>query len=285
MPMSNFKKLLRNVLSFQSTQFYLKRALSRPASLTQNNSQIWENDLKTASKHKSKYLLRVFSFYLALLTLPSVSWSQQTIFNVPSADITDKNRVYIQHEGQFRARDPNRFYSATNYATYGVGGNIELNATQFNLSSPASHNDSLGLGFKSAYNLKFVNNRDWKPKIIFGAMTAKSLIGNGTGGWIYSQGSMMIPYTSTRITGGVSSGSRQIFGEDTTCALGAVEQKVSSNLNLIADWYSGNHALGMLSAGFSYQFPEEVILFAGYQLPNSKKVGRNSLVFEIGKTF
>lgn len=224
----------------------------------------------------------VFLLILLLLFNQSAS-AQQTIFNVPSADITPKNKNFLQHESQFRAKDPDQFLNTTNYYARGVGHNIELDATLFNLSSPASNNVSLGIGFKSATELQ--KNSAYKPKLIFGAMAPFSLQGNGVGHWIYTSGNITLPQTNTRLTAGISSGTKQIFGESATCFIGGFEQKITNDLNFIADWYSGNHAMGILAAGINYSLPQDFIFYGGYQIPNSKTVGRNSFIVEVSRIF
>jgi hypothetical protein len=89
----------------------------------------------------------------------------------------------------------------------------------------------------------------YQPKLIIGAMAPFSLQGNGVGYWIYSTGNITLPQTNTRLTAGISSGTKQIFGESATCFIGGIEQKINNDFSLIADWYSGNHAMGILAAG------------------------------------
>ncbi len=211
------------------------------------------------------------------------SLAQQTIFNVPSADILQKDKIFIQHESQFRTQEPQNFINATNYFAYGIGKNTELDATLFNLSSPASKNVSLGLGFKSF--LEIDGLEEYQAKIIIGDMVLFSLQENNIGNWLYIEPSIYFDQTKTRLTGGITYGTKQIFGEEIICFLGGFEQKITSKLNFIGDWYSGDHAYSIFASGFSYQFPKDLTFYGGYQIPNSKKVGRNSFVLEIAKIF
>lgn len=211
--------------------------------------------------------------------------AQQTIFNVPSADVTEKNKNFLQHESQFRTKDPDQFINTTNYFARGIGSNTELDATLFNLGSPASKNASLGLGFKSVLPIHGDAIKNYQPKIIIGSQIPFSLQGNGVGHWIYSAGSVTLPQTNSRFTAGISSGTRQIFAKNVNCFIGGFEQKITQDLTFINDWYSGNHAAGVFASGFSHPIPYDLMLFAGYQIPNSKKAGRNALVIEIAKIF
>jgi len=227
-----------------------------------------------------KKIIFIFAFFAA-----SSALAQQTIFNVPSADITEKNKSFIQHESQFRTKDPDQFINTTNYFARGIGSNTEIDATLFNVGSPASKNASLGLGFKSVLPIGGEEIKSYQPKIILGSQIPFSLQGNGVGHWLYSAGSITLPQTNSRFTAGISSGTRQIFAKNVTCFIGGFEQKITQDLTFINDWYSGNHAAGIFATGFSYPIPYEFMLFAGYQIPNSKKVGRNSFVIEIAKIF
>lgn len=169
----------------------------------------------------------IFVFLISFQT--SKSSAQVTIFNVPSAEITKKNETFLQHQSQFRVKDPQNFVNATNYLARGIGYNTEIDVTQFNLSSPSSKNITLATGFKTVFLLPFKQLKNYQPKIIFGSMIPMSLQGQGVGNWTYS--------------------------------------------------------LGTFTSGFSYALPNELTLFGGYQIPNSKKVGRNSFVIEIAKVF
>lgn len=229
--------------------------------------------------------MKFLSFFFLIIFISTKVTAQQTIFNVPSADVADKNRTFIQHESQFRTKEEGRFWTGTNYVTHGIGYNTELTSTLFNLNSPATKNVTLAAGFKSSIPISIKKISAYKPKIIIGSMIPFSLQGNGVGNWTYISGNFTLPQTSSRITMGISSGSKQIFGENATCFIGGFEQKITNKLSFINDWYSGESALGIFATGISYNFPQDFALFGGYQIPNSKKVGRNSVVIEVAKTF
>jgi hypothetical protein len=68
-------------------------------------------------------LLSIFS------SLPSKGWAQQNLFNVPSAEITEKNKFFFQQ--QFNI-DSNAGDSNTT-VDYGLGNNWEVGINLFNL--------------------------------------------------------------------------------------------------------------------------------------------------------
>jgi len=209
--------------------------------------------------------------------------AQQTIFNVPSADILEKDKNFLQHESQFRSKDPDKFWNSANYFAHGIGHNTELDITQFNLSTPASNNVTIGIGGKTA--LFFDEKDPYQIKTIVGFMLPISLQSNGVGHWFYASESVVLPQTNTRITAGFSSGSKQVFGKNVNSFMGGIEQKITNDLSLIGDWYSGHHAWGLAALGFSYALPKNITFYGGYQVTNSKQNGRNSFVIEIAKIF
>lgn len=224
-------------------------------------------------------------FVLCLIDTMSVL-AQQTIFNVPSAEVTPKGRVFIEPEFQFRPWKPGRFMLNTDYIAVGVGHNTELDMTLFNVSSPPSNNIVLGTGFKSVIPIFSKKLTKSELKVIIGTEVLASLEGNGAGNWSYAALSGRIPKINTRLTSGVSAGTKDIFGVDTVAFIGGIEQPITKRIGLQADWYSGTeHFAGFFIPGFSYTFPKDVILYVGYQIPNSSRNGVSGFVVEVSKLF
>lgn len=223
----------------------------------------------------------VFFLLLSLGLTVSEAFAQQTIFNVPSADVTPKGQLYLEHESQFRPWGPHRFWLGTHYFAYGVGHGTEIDATVSNVSAPASDNIVLGIGLKKNFELfhKRFPRRDFRWTV--GNITPISLQGQGVGTWTYTHLSGRIPKIDGRVTAGVSAGTRQLFGRNTVGFIGGYEQPVTKRLNIIADWFSGTHSNGYFIPGFSYVIKGPLTLFVGYQIPNTKRVGPSGLVVEL----
>jgi hypothetical protein len=209
--------------------------------------------------------------------------AQQTIFNVPSADVTPKGQVYLETESQFRPWKPGRFWLGTHYAAVGVGHHTELDVTLLNVSSPDSGSTALGLGFKTAIPLLQKRLPRQDLKLTIGELMPVSLRGDGVGSWSYSHFSGRIPRLNTRVTAGVSTGTRQIFGRTTVNFIAGVEHPVTERFSIIADWFSGTHSSGYFIPGFSYLLPKNFYLFAGYQIPNTPRVGKSGFVIELSR--
>lgn len=225
-------------------------------------------------------------FCLAFLQSSKESLAQMTILNVPSADVAAKKRIFVQHESQFRTKRKGRFWNSTNYLTTGIGHNTELTATYFNLGSLSHNNDTIALGFKSALPLQIDEIKKYQPKIIVGSAAAISVQGNGVGNWSYAAGNFTIPQSGTCLTAGISYGTKQIFDRTTTALMLGFEQKITDKLSYVGDWYSGSrNPMGIFASALSYNFPDDLVVFAGYQVANSNRIARNGFIVEIAKTF
>jgi len=225
-----------------------------------------------------RFLITIFLLFFAANAL-----AQQTYLNVASPAVLEKGQNFLQHESQFKTTDPNQFLNTTNYYARGIGHDTELDITQFNLSTPASQNVAIGVGTKTSFALD--KKSDYKPTIILGVMAPFSLQGGGVGHWIYSSFNFELPQSKTTITAGISKGSKQIFGRDTTSFIGGFEQKITQKLSFLGDWYSGNHNLGLAALAFGYYYSKDLVFYGGYQIANRNQNSANSYVIEIATFF
>ena len=228
------------------------------------------------NKMLKKYNLIIITF-LIILFQNNKTIAQQTIFNVPSADITEKGKIFFQHESQFS----NKFGLFTNYGAYGIGKNTEIDLTLFGVGTHKVRNEVLGIGFKTVLPL----HEKTETKLTIGHIIPVSLVGNGVGGATYSHLSTRLPKINTRITSGIFIGTTTLFGRDFVSFIGGIEQPITKKLSIIMDYYSGKHSYGYLIPGFSYTFNPNLILYSGYQIRNNKANGDNGFVIELAKFF
>ena len=220
--------------------------------------------------------LAIFFTLFILILFQNKASAQQTLFNVPSADVADKGKIFVQHESQFS----DRFGLHTEYSALGIGKHTELDLTLFGVGTRNVRNEVLGLGFKTSLPL----HEKSETKLTFGSLLPISLTGHGVGGYAYSHLSTRLPKIKTRITSGIFVGTTILFGRDVICNISGIEQPITKNLNLVMDWYSGKHANGFLIPGFAYTF-KPFTLWAGYQIHNNKSNGHNGFVIEVSKIF
>lgn len=232
--------------------------------------------------------IRILLIFFCICLSCIKAQAQQTIFNVPSADVTPKGHFFMLQEAQFNGSNPGAFFNGTTFTDYGIGHNTEVGVTLFNVGAPATQNISMGVGFKSAIPIPGLKEKfpEREFKFTVGSEVLIGLEGNGVGNWTYAHLSGRVPKLNTRLTGGLSYGTRQAFGENALSFIAGVEQPVTKKFSLIGDWFSGTeHWAGYLITGFSYALPKNTTIYAGYQIPNSPNVGNNGFVIELGKIF
>ena len=218
-----------------------------------------------------------FALVFLLFTGQNNAFAQQTIFNVPSADLTEKNMIFFQHQSTFSGR----FGEFDNNFVFGLGKNTEFDLTLFNVGTKNIRNEVLALGFKSILPL----DEKTHTKFTFGHLIPISLRRNGVGGYSYSHISTVLPKLHTRITSGIAVGTTTLFDRDFICFIAGIEHPITKKLSFVMDWYSGKHSNGFLIPGFYYSFTPKLILSGGYRIRNNTENGHNGFIIELSKFF
>lgn len=224
---------------------------------------------------------RTLLFVLAALAVPA----QSLIVGIPNAEVSPKGEFALAHETQINRFQSGNYWNSFSFATYGVGRNTELAASLYGVSSPASGNRSLGLGFKTVVPWKQALLRRWEFKTTVGAMVPVSLQGRGTGYWLYGSGSVRIPTSRTRLTAGPSYGTSQIFGRRAYSTMVGIEQPIRGRWSVVADWFSGTSDLGAAIAGLSWQRDRRTLIIFGYKVANNGRSGKPAFMIEVARTF
>ncbi len=222
---------------------------------------------------------RLVTATLFLSALAASLSAQQTIFNVPSADVLDKGKTYLELDVLGRPQDPN-FALFTARGVYGFGSNIEagVNFGGFivpgrsvptatpNIKWQPWHNDKLAFttGVFGLFYLR--GSKDGDPAVLG-----------------YAEASYRLP-TNTRLTaGGYWASSGYAASDPQAGALLGLEQKVNDHLNIIADWISGDNGIGYFTPGVSVPLGPWTI-YAGYSIKNGDSSG-DAMLIEFGFTF
>jgi len=225
----------------------------------------------------------VFICYILLLCLTAIfpANTQQTIFNVPNADVTPKGYLYTENEAQFKAWDSQKIYILTQYSNLGIGHNTDLEASLYNIRSPKPSNATMGYGFKSFVPLLKGKYSEREFKLTVGSQLLVSHQGDGVGNWSYTHLSGRIPLLNARLTAGVSAGTRQFFGKNTVCFIGGYEYPVTKRFSIIGDWYSGANNNGFYIPGISCKLSNYSSLYVGYRIRNAPSSGQSGMVIEV----
>jgi hypothetical protein len=219
-------------------------------------------------------------FLFAALALPLRA--QQTIYNVPSADVLDPGKVYAEVDELFRPTDP-EFSSTTVRGVVGVVPRIEAGVNFGGLVSPGPVVPTANVAVK----IQPLKIGDFAVTVGgFGLFYLRgSEDGNPAGqGWGHL--SYRLPGIGTRITvGGWYASAGYARPGSTGGALAALEQPLSfiKGLSLAADWWSGKNAIGYVSPGLVYGFGHWTA-YAAYSIKNGDSTGNAGLI-ELGYAF
>ena len=226
--------------------------------------------------------MRCTSLFVALgLCVVAVPcFAQQTIFNVPSADITEPSKFFFQHQSTVRAVNPGRSWVQTDALGYGVGFNTEADVTVTNISLPTGHNEVIGVGFKTALPLFSEEAKAEEFRATFGEFVPLAVRDHTVGSWTYAHLSGKIPSWETRVSVGASLGTKELFGERAKSAIVGIEQPINAKWLFQADWFSGHHDLAAVIPGLVYTMDNLSMVSFGYQFPNHSESGKQAAVFE-----
>ena len=217
-------------------------------------------------------------------------FAQQNFFNVPSSDITEKNRIFFQHQMNLF---PKNIASNTTLC-YGLGKKYEIG---LNI-----------LGVTYDYDTKKLISNSNNEQIVFpsaGINMQKQVLefkkySLAIGGQIEFPSKPVefeyYVYLNTRyelkkikFVAGFYIGNNNYFGNETRFSsdlqnigiqLGTEYEIIDDKLFFQADFISGRTAISNLIFGGAYKFTKHLIFSSGFQIPNTKNTSSNGLIFE-----
>ncbi|MGB2628166.1 MAG: hypothetical protein WAK20_15380 [Candidatus Acidiferrum sp.] len=223
----------------------------------------------------------LFALLLILCAVPAAR-GQETVFDVPSADILDKGKIYGELDGTVHVGDT--YATFTPRVVVGIGHSVEIGANFNGLSAP----DEGELDVSPT-----VKWRIWKAKSSGWALLVGDDVFFPVYQRSYNAGNYAYAFFSkewrhgTRIGFGgydftknvVSTGNRA-GGQFT------IEQTINKRLTLASEWYTGNSAVGYVNTGAVIKLTQKLTLYTAYQLGNSGLTsGNHQFLWEFGYNF
>ena len=221
---------------------------------------------------------------VALLLYTPPLAAQQTIFNVPSGDVLDKGKVYIELDASLRPFAP-RFSAFVPRVVVGAGHRIEVGLNLTGNIQPGADSTTLTPsvkwrvydGGKNGWTLVLGDN------VFFPLRNRTYDVGNYSYAQLYKtfKSGTRIGLGAYDFTAGVAApGANRAGGQFT------FEHPVTKKATLAADWYTGNHAFGYLSAGGIFKPHPKVTLYTAYSLGNARiRSGNHFFLIELGYNF
>lgn len=212
-------------------------------------------------------------------------WSaraQETVFDVPSADILDNGKVYGELDGTVRVMDT--LATFTPRVVVGIGHGIEVGVNFDGLSAPG-----LG-GLEISPTVKW---QIWKSKdsgwscyvgddVFFPVRERTYDAGN------YAYGSFAKVWKhGTRVGIGAYDFTRSVVANANRAGgQFTFEQQINSRLSLAAEWYTGKQAAGYVNPGAIVKLNSKLTLYAAYQIGNAGVTsGNHQFLWELGYNF
>lgn len=238
--------------------------------------------------HTGRSALASFMGATILVLAVEEGRAQQTIYNVPSPDVLEAGKIYLENDWYFRpwkteSDRAGRFFLRS---VVGVGSNVELgvNTGAFDLVGAGSPFADLTVKWRPVYHEMGEGKTPGGFGLYLGNHAGVGLRGDVAGGardLVYGSTFLKIPVLETRIAAGPYFATRQVFGEHARGGLLATfEQPVPGidGLLLAADWFSGRG--GYATGGLIYS-RGPFVFYLGYGFANT---GRKDdlLTFEVG---
>ncbi len=233
------------------------------------------------SKHMRSHIATGIAIFALLCGMTLQAQAQQTIFNVPTTDVLEPGKVYLEADISAKPNDP-KFSSVVPRAVVGVDGRVEVGLNVTGNIQPGADATTLVPAVK------------WK------------IYDGGDNGWAMAVGAnLFIPVrnkfydlgtysyamfqktfrTGTRVGFGGYFFSKNVVATDANRAGGqfTFEQPVTRRFGVQADWFTGKHASGYFTPGGYFKFTRKLAGYGAYSIGNANVTnGNHFLYFEVG---
>lgn len=237
---------------------------------------LWDVD-KRVFDHRHPPFLLIITAVISALAAASTAAAQQTIFNVPTADVLDKGKLYLETDWLWRPSDPAFASGSILRGVYGLGGNLEAGVNFAGIVRPGRSTPVA------------VPNVKWQPLKteafslttgVFGQFFLRGARDGTPSVMGYAHAAVKLPI-GTRLTAGAWWASSGFAGPGVEKGgLFGLEQPITPNVTLAADWYTGHNGLGFASPGVIVTAGCWV-LYISYSFKNGNSKG-SGILLEFG---
>jgi hypothetical protein len=212
--------------------------------------------------------------FLALGSRPAAG--QQTIFNVPSADVLGAGKTYVEEDNLWQPGDP----EATFFTVRGVVGLGESLEGGVNVGGFTAAGRSVPTA-TTALKWQPLHGQTWALTTGVHGLFFLRGAGDGTPAAHAYAHVAWSPSASLRLTAGAWYATSGYAARGVARgALAGFELHLSSRLVAQADWYSGKNGLGYFTPGVAWSFGNWVV-YAAYSLKNGDSHS-NAALLEAG---
>lgn len=240
---------------------------------------------KNVGRAVTAVIAKVFPSLLLTILLVSVAGltahAQQTVFNVPSADVLDRGKVYFEFDATYKFNNEtavSRFSSFVPRIVVGAGGRVEVGLNLVGNIQPGPDATTLVPTIKwKAYD---GGDNGWAFVIVDNVFVPVRNRSYDAGNYVYAQFGKTFS-TKTRLTFGGYHFTENVVAPGAQRAGGqfAIEQPVADKFSVAADWYTGKHASGYFTPGFSFKPHPKVTGYFGYSIGNTNVKNGNHFFY------
>lgn len=245
------------------------------------------DDAKKAAKmnsHPALPVVIIAAFLVLLCGMYSNNQAQQTVFNVPTTDVLEAEKVYVEVDISAKPVEP-KFSSFVPRLVIGVGGRVEVGVNITGNIQPGVDSTTI----VPAVKWKVYDGKDngWTVAVgnnLFIPVRNKSY---DIGTYAYTMIQKKFS-TGTRIGAGGYFFSKNVVAPNANRAGGqfTFEQPVTGRFGLQADWFTGKHANGYFTPGGYFKITPKLTGYGAYSIGNSNAMsGNHFLYFEVGYNF
>ncbi len=230
---------------------------------------------------------KVLAAFIFIVGLSSILLGQQTIFNVPTSDVLDRGKVYVELDAAFKLDNRNQFSRFSSFVpriVIGTGSNVEVGLNVTGNIQPGEDSTTLVPTVK----WKFYQSEKKDLSLFAGTNILIPVRNRSYNIGTYSYAAVSKTINKTRLTAGGFIASKNVFALNAVRSGGqfGLEQTLNSKLSLAADWITGRHASGYFTPGVIYKPHPKVTTYFSYSIGNDKAAaGNNFFLFEIGYNF
>lgn len=224
---------------------------------------------------------------LFICAFVSVTKAQQTVFNVPTADVLERGKVYVELDAAFKFNNDeslNRFSSFVPRVVVGAGKNVEVGLNVTGNINPGADSTTLVPTAK----VRFYQNEKKKIALFAGTNFYIPIRNRSYKFGTYSYVAAAKTFNKTRFTAGGFVYSKNVVASNASRGGGqfAVEHAINDKFTIAADWLTGKHANGYFTPGIIYKPHPKVTTYFTYSIGNADAAkGNHYFLFELGYNF
>lgn len=210
------------------------------------------------------------------------AYGQETVFDVPSADILDKGKVYGELDGTVRVTD--LLATFTPRVVVGIGHGIEVGMNFDGLSAPTL--DQLEISPTVKWRLWKAETSGWSFLVGDDLFLPVHQRTYDAGNYVYA--SFAKEWKSgTRLCFGAYDFTRNVVAKANRAGgQFTFEQLIKRRLTIAAEWYTGNNSVGYVNPGAIVKLTSKLTLYAAYQIGNAGvTTGNHQFLWELGYNF